>query len=448
MKKSLFAGWHDVFSFTFARQTENKYKKVTTLLAILFFIGAAAISTIMAFVQKKEDEVVEIEKVYLYDESGLDTIYLDGFLENYKTQFPRLEITTSEKGMEEVAKDLAGTDSKDVILHLEKTEDGYKMTVILPDGGAIGKGDAEKLNDALGMMMEQSKLLSSQIPMEKLVYAMSGVDANLHIAGEDDKSVGEQMMQIFVPMLVVVMMFFLCFVYGTSVGNVVSIEKTSKLMEMILTHIRPNALIVGKVLAVTLSGVLQYFIWLASFVGGFFAGHVVAKEVIYPEYNNVIIEVIKILQQTDGSSAFSIGSVLLGIPCMLIGFFFFCMVAALVSCFATKAEELGQVMGFYMIIEMASFYAAYMIPSMLENDTMNLILRCIPFTSAFLTPGDVLVGNIGLLEGALETALLLACTIIVSIIAGKIYKSLVLNKGKNLFKAMFAKKGKKATQEA
>ena len=33
------------------------------------------------------------------------------------------------------------------------------MTIVLPDGGAISKGDAEKLNDALGMMMEQSKLL-------------------------------------------------------------------------------------------------------------------------------------------------------------------------------------------------------------------------------------------------------------------------------------------------
>ena len=118
MKKSLFAGWHDVFSFTFARQTENKYKKVTFLLALLFFIGAAAISTIMAYVQKKEDKVIEIEKVYLYDDSGLDTIYLDGFKESYSTQFPKLSIETSEKSMEEQAKELAGTESKDVLLHL------------------------------------------------------------------------------------------------------------------------------------------------------------------------------------------------------------------------------------------------------------------------------------------------------------------------------------------
>ena len=448
MKKSLFAGWQDVFSFTFARQTENKYKKVTLFLAILFFIGAAAISTIMAFVQKKEDEVIEIEKVYIYDESGLDTIYLDGFLENYKKQFPRLSIETSEKSREELAKELAGTESKDVLLHLEKTEEGYKMTVILPDGGTIKKGDAEKLNDALGMMMEQSKLLSSQIPMEKLVYAMSGVNANLHIAGEDDKSVGEEVMQMMLPMLIIFLMFFFSFVYGTSVGNVVSIEKTSKLMEMILTHIRPNALIAGKVLAITLSAVVQFFIWLASFVVGFIVGHIVAKEVIYPEYNNVVIEVINVLKANDGSSAFSVGSIVLGIACMLIGFFFFCMVAALVSCFATKAEELGQVMGFFMILNMAAFYAAYMIPVMAENDLANRIMRIVPFTSAYLTPGDILVGNIGLLEGALETALLLVFTIIVSIIAGKIYKSLVLNKGKTLLTVLFSKKGKKKEQEA
>ena len=365
---------------------------------------------------------------------------------------PRITVHSSQsfllKSMEEQAKELAGTESKDVLLHLEKTGDGYKMTIVLPDGGAISKGDAEKLNDALGMMMEQSKLLSSQIPMEKLVYAMSGVNATLHIAGEDDKSVGEEIMQKMLPMLIIFLMFFFSFVYGTSVGNVVSIEKTSKLMEMILTHIRPNALIVGKVLAITLAAVVQFFTWLASFVVGFFVGHMVAKEVIYPEYNNVLIEVINVLKANDGSSAFSVGSIILGIACMLIGFFFFCMLAALVSCFATKTEELGQVMGFFMIINMAAFYAAYMIPVMTDSDLAGLILRIIPFTSAYLTPGDVLVGNISLMEGALETALLLVLTVILSIVAGKIYKSLVLNKGKTLLAVMFSKKGKKAKQEA
>lgn len=442
MKKGLFTGWQDVFSFTFARQTENRYRTLTLILAVLFFAGAFAISTIMAAVQKKDNAVVEIEKVYLIDDSGLDVIYLDGFLDGYARQFPHLAFESTEESIERLAASLGQKESKDIILHLEKKDEGYVMTVILPDGGKIGKNDAEKLINGLQLAMEQSKLLSSKIPMEKLVYAMSDINASLHIAGEDDKSVGEMLVQQLLPMLIVFIMFFFCFTYGNSVGNIVSIEKTSKLMEMILTHTRPYPLILGKVMAVTAAALLQLFVWIACFAGGFVAGNMVAKQVIYPEFNNVILEVINMLKSTDGSSAFSAGAVVLGLLCLFIGFLFFCMVAAAVACFASKAEELSQVMAFFMIICMAAFYCAYMLPIFLENDTANMILRLVPFTSAFLTPGDILVGNVGLTEGMLETLLLFAFSLAAALIAGKTYKSMVLNKGKNVFAKFLQKKEK------
>lgn len=442
MKKGLFTGWQDVFSFTFARQTEGKYRTLTMILSVLFFAGAFAISTIMAAVQKKDDAVVEVEKVYLIDDSGLEMIYLDGFLESYAKQFPQLTFESTEESIEELATALSKQETKDVILHLEKKDAGYLMTVVLPEGGRIKKKDAEKLADGLELVMEQSKLLSSQIPMDKLVYAMSGVTASLHIAGEDDKSIGEELMQKMGPMLISFLMFFFCFTYGSSVGNIVSIEKTSKLMEMILTHTRPYPLILGKVMAVTVSAILQICLWVASFLVGFVAGDLVAKEMIYPEYNNVLLEVINLLKTTDGSSAFSAGAIVLGGLCMFIGFLFFCMVAATVASFASKAEELSQVMAVFMLISMAAFYGAYILPIMVENDTVNLILRLIPFTGAFLTPGDIFVGNISLTEGLLETLLLLSFCLAATLIAGKTYKGMVLNNGRNVFAKFFAKKEK------
>ena len=120
MKKGLFTGWQDVFSFTFARQTEGKYRTLTLILALLFFGGAFAISTIMAAVQKKDDAVVEVEKVYLIDDSGLEMIYLDGFLESYAKQFPQLIFESTEDSIEGLAAALSQKESRDVIVHLEK----------------------------------------------------------------------------------------------------------------------------------------------------------------------------------------------------------------------------------------------------------------------------------------------------------------------------------------
>ena len=64
----------------------DKYKKVTILLAILFFIGAAAISTIMAFVQKKEDEVVE--NYLIENDCKLQIYYIDKTIDIDDYKYP------------------------------------------------------------------------------------------------------------------------------------------------------------------------------------------------------------------------------------------------------------------------------------------------------------------------------------------------------------------------
>ncbi len=432
MNKGMFSGWRDVFLFTLRQATGKKFRSVTIGLALVMLAAGVAVSTIMAFVQKKEDgKLSPIGQVYVADNSELDVLYLEGFGERYGETFPDISFVEAQQPVEELAVTLGEQEPESVILEIGRSAEGYLLTVVLPYGSEIDKEDAEELCEAFASVMEQSKLLSSGIPMEKLVLAMSGVQSSQLDAGEEERSIGEQMVAMLAPMLIIFFMYFMTLMYGMSVGNAVSVEKCSKLMEMMLTLTRPYGLIFGKVLAITVTAISQILLWIGCLVGGFFLGHGIAGAVIYPDYHNVLLEIFILLKGQVGSTAFTPGAMTLAVFTLCLAFLFYCMLAGLIASFASKAEELGQVMSFYQLAMIAGFFGSYMLP-LQEKDWINTILRIVPLTSAYMLPGDILVGNVTMPEGLLFVAVLMVFTAALVVLTGRIYRNQLFYRGKSL----------------
>lgn len=432
MNKGMFSGWRDVFSFTFRQATGKKFRRLSIGLAVLMLVIGLAIPTIMAYVQQKEDgKQSPIEQVYVVDESGLEILYLEGFAQQYGADFPNVTFVEAEQPAGQLAVEKGEQEPNAVILEISRTQEGYLLTTILPYGSEITESDAEDLCEAFADTMEQSKLLSSGIPVEKLVLAMSGVATTQLDAGEEERSIGEELVSMLLPMILMFLMYFMTLMYGMSVGNIVSVEKSSKLMEMMLTLTRPYGLIFGKVLAMTVTAIGQILLWILSLTGGFFLGHYLAEELIYADYHNVILEVFVLLQEQGGSTAFTPGAMVLAVFAICLSFLFYCMLAGLVASFADKAEELGQVMAYYQLAMIAGFFGAYLLP-LSEKPWLNTILRIVPITSAYLLPGDILVGNVSVPEGLLYVLILMAFTALLVVCTGKIYRNQLFYRGKSL----------------
>ncbi len=439
MKKGMFSGWKDVFSFTFRQGIRAKnFKAVTVGVALLALIGGMAISVLMAFFQKKDaTEISPIEVVRVMDESGLETFYTEGFLESYKEKYPTVSFQMAEGTLQEVQASVQG--EKDVILKVSQEEDGYLMTLYLPENSVITEDEGQDFLDDVTLVMEQSKLFSSGIPREKLVFAMSGILGTILDAGESQKSMGEEVVAMLFPMFSVLFLYIMTLVYGQSMGNIVSVEKTSKLMEMMLTLTRPYGLIMGKIFATASIAMVQMILWIGSLVIGFFLGHFVAHSMIYADYQNGLLEVFKLLGDREGSTAFSVGAVLLALFTICLSFLFYCVLAGMVASFATKAENLAQVMGYYQMVVIFGFFGAYMVPTM-EKDWLTTLMRIIPITGAYMLPGDLVVGNITILESILYVGILLVSTVVLIIATGKIYKNQLFYKGSGLMNRFKKKK--------
>ncbi len=433
MKKGMFSGWKDVFFFTWKQGIQAKnFKAVTIGVALLVLIGGMALSVLMAYFQKKNaTEVLPIENVYVMDESGLETFYTEGFLETYQEKYPSVSFQKAEGNLQELRASLEG--EKDVILEISQEGEGYLMTLYLPENSSITEDEGKDFLDDVTLAMEQSKLFNSGIPRERLVFAMSGINGTILDAGESQKSMEEEVVAMLFPMFSVLFLYIMTLVYGQSMGNIVSVEKTSKLMEMMLTMTRPYGLIMGKIFATAGIAMMQMLLWIGSLVLGFFLGHYVAHSMIYPDYRNGLLETFLLLGNREGSTAFSMGAILLAIFTICLSFLFYCVLAGMVASFATKAENLSQVMSYYQMVVIFGFLGAYMVPAM-EKDWLTTLMRIIPFTGAYMLPGDLVVGNITVFESVLYVGLLLVITVVLIVATGKIYKNQLFYKGTGLFK--------------
>jgi len=442
MKNLAFKGWKHIFDFSWKQAVAAKgFKFVTVLVAVIMLVVGAAVPVIMAFVQEDSAQKVSpIETVHIVDESGLQVLFTDEFAGMYGERYAGLAFEAMDADWQQTNASLGEENPNDLVLHITaQDEGGYLLTAIIPFGSALTQSDAEDFLDDFLICVEQSKLLSSGVEASKLVYAMSGVSSELVVAGEEEKSVGEELAAMLLPLLIVLVLYMMTLLYGQSITNVVSIEKTSKLMEMILTMARPEALIFGKVLATFLAALMQLGLWIVCLVGGFFGGDFVAKELIYPEFENILLEVFKLMQNQDGSTAFTIGAAILSIAAMAIGFLFYCSIASLVASFASKSEEVATCASYYQLVVIAGFFGSYMLP-LQESDLLNTIIRIVPVTSAFILPGDILVGNVTVWMGALYLLLLFGFTLGFVYFAGRTYKAQVLNRGNSIFDRMKKKK--------
>ncbi len=437
--KLLYEG-RQVFRFTFRQGILTKGFKSGMVIVMVLLAAAGIISNIaMAFSQKNGSGVSPVQRVYIINESGLDAFATDWFLSQFQEKYPKLSFAEASGTEADVAGAMQDG-AKDLIVKVAKEGQGYTVKAVVPYQSSISEGEAEEFCQDFSILVEQGKLLSTDISAEDLAMAMGEVSVNQIQAGEEDETIGEIIAKMAIPLLTVMVIYFMILVYGQSMGSVVSIEKSSKLVEYLLTLANPFSIIFGKITAMASIAVLQVFIWLGTLAGSFFLGDYIAREWVYSGYHNIVLQTLDLLRSEEAGAAFQTGAVILALFTLCLSFLFYCMLAGMVASFISKAEELAQVMGSYQVVVILAFFGAYMIP-MQGKEWMITAVRIIPFTSAYVLPGDILVGNVPLGQGMLYVGILLLSIVVLVYLTGKVYKNQLFHSGQgNLLQRMLKKK--------
>lgn len=417
-KRSMFSGCLDVFKFTFYQISKGKGFKIATYgITILFFIICFGINVGLALFENEDNqEISNIEKLMVINETDIVQLDFSQTLFLQETKFENLLIEESDRLLSDLGENEAS-------LKLSNTTQGYVMEISISGSGAVTEDEANELLDLLEVSLEQYKYINSGIPMEKLTLILSPVNEVVSEVGEADISIGEMVIRMVIPMLLSFLLYFMLLYYGQSIGKILIAERSSKLMELLLVSVKPYAIVAGKILATAIIAIIQILLWITGAVSGFVFGDKVATA-ISSEYNNMIVDIIELIKNNTDSNAFSISIIIIAVIALCLGFMFYSVLAGLVYSNVKRPEELSNGTSIFVIFIIVGFFSSYLLTAIHTDITQIIlsVLRYVPIVSPFILPADLIVGNIGLLEGLISMLIMIVCTFILILMTGRQYK--------------------------
>jgi ABC-type Na+ efflux pump permease subunit len=438
MNRSKFTGWKDVFFFTLRQTTKGKAFKITTICFALLLFLIVCLVNILTAASGTKNKVSPITTVYVLDESGFRPTDFNQLKQTGGKIFSGVSFVFVQDNQteEEIMKEIDTRSTTEAVLSITKENDDYVMRLAIPSNSNISKSDGDALLTQVVPIFENSKLSQIGLSEEQLMSINMPVSTSFSVAGGEEESIGVTFVKLFTPMLFSLILYIMVLLYGQSICKSLIAEKSSKLMETLLTSVAPHALIIGKILAMTFLAITQFVLWISSAVAGFVMGDALAKS-MYPEHRNIIMSILGLIKDNTDASAFSIPAILLALLAICLGFLFYSVLAGVVGAILNKAEDLSNGMAIYQIPVIISFLLAYYVP-LQEDKRMSALIRLIPFTSPFTVPADLVIGNVGIAAACSSMIILLVTTIIFIILTGKLYKGMVLYNGNKLnLKTMF-----------
>ncbi len=440
-KKGLFTGWRDVFSFTAVQNVKGTgYKASTLLLGIVIAVAFSLISILMAVFQDGDDSSdnpedigmeagfgTEISEIYLVD----NDILSDGNIKNLVLVSMSLEgmsdKTFDVSLIDESKKDECIRENDDAItVELSKTDDkNLVFNTYLSDNTKLRDVAEEYINYVISYI-DVCGYGMAGVSAENMIYFTAPHYAQASSVNDSVENMGVMMTEMLVPMIFSLLMYSMILMHGQSITKSVVAEKSSKLMEMILTSVKPYALISGKILAVALMAIGQILFWIVCGYAGYQIGGIIAEN-INPDYINYADLIIDMMSIENGSGAFTIGAAVIAVAVLMIGFIMYCVLAGLVSASVSKMEDISTAMSVFQIPVIVGWLVAYF-SSFANNEALLTAIHLIPVTSPFILPADIILGKCGIIEGIGSLALLVVSTVVLILITGKVYKGKIFNR--------------------
>lgn len=126
-------------------------------------------------------------------------------------------------------------------------------------------GELSRLvNQVLTQQMEREKLASFQIPNLQEIIRQSRVDFNIQTIkwGEDgSENTSSAAVASMIGVIFTMLIYMFILFYGAMVMQGVMEEKTNRIVEVMISSVRPFDLMMGKILGIGLVGLTQMFMW-------------------------------------------------------------------------------------------------------------------------------------------------------------------------------------------
>ena len=414
----------------FIAKVRNKSFIVMTFLSPLLMIGMGAL---VFFLMKKNDE--KVKKIVYVDESGKFSkdVFVDSKTVKYQ-DFTALGIEDSKKKVEEGdyygALYIPKQDSLEVLAKSIEffSKDSPSMSIM------------ESLEDKIDKVLRHEKLTSFGIDLAHIEESKIASEIKmLNFSGEKSSKLINGL-KIGVGAIAGYLLMMFVMIYGTSVMRSVIEEKTSRIIEVIVSSVKPFQLMLGKIIGNASAGLLQFFIWGILFlIFSFIASSFFGVDMMDVQSAKVSPEQMEAIKQTATDKGEMIVQEIFRLPLVKMFFLFifyflggYMLYSSLFAAVGAAVDNETDTQQFMMPIMLPLILAVYVGFATVINDPhgpVSVVFSYIPFTSPIVMLMRIPFG-VAWWEIAISMLLLILTFIVIVWVAAKIYRVGILMYGK------------------
>ena len=216
---------------------------------------------------------------------------------------------------------------------------------------------------------------------------------------------------IFAMMLLSIVLFYAIYFCAYQVSSSITTEKTSKIMETLVTSTSPKTIVLGKTLGIGIVGLLQLVVLVGTSL-------ISAKAFLEPGMLEQILDVSAITPYLG----------VVTIIYFILGYATYALLYALTGSTVSKPEDIQSANGPVAIFAVIGFYLSYF-TMMNPTSKMNVFASLFPISSPFCMPFRIMMGIAKPIDVLISIAILIITILIIAKIAIKIYSNAILNYG-------------------
>ena len=391
-----------VIAFTIKDMAKRKSFIISTLIILVLIVIGFNIPNIMEAITGDNENAGETN-LLIVDSTNL----FEGTLQsiNQMELGYNVQVANNEVSFDDIKGRIENKDIDQAMI-IEQKEDGtYKLRYIVENMTQVAMVPEDLMNtiNTLYTNLQISKL---GLTPEQIASLSPNFEFTIEQTEEQEVSGN-----LVVIMLLSIVLFYAIYFCAYQVSSSITTEKTSKIMETLVTSTSPRTIVLGKTIGIGIVGLIQ----ICLIVG---VALISAKICLEPELLNSVLDM----------STMTPYLAIMTIVYFILGYLAYALLYALTGSTVSKPEDIQSANTPVAILAVVGFYLSYF-TMMNPTSELNQFAAIFPISSPFCMPFRIMMGIASTSEIILSIVVLVITILIIAQVAIKIYSNAILNYG-------------------
>ena len=385
-----------VAKFTMKDMLKRKSFLISTLIILIIIVIGFNVPNIIKSFNGEDTQ----SKLLIVDNDNI----FEGNLEMLKNANLGYDIEVGEATFDEIKSKINNDEIAEAIV-IERKDNNVNIRYIVKNM-AMMEAVPENIVNAINSLYTNMQIGKLGLTDKQIQSITPNFEFNIEQT-EEEKVNGN----IFAMMMMSLVLFYAIYFCAYQVSSSITTEKTSKIMETLVTSTSPRTIVLGKTIGIGLVGLLQMILIVGTAL-------ISAKMFLNPELLNSLLDM----------SSFTPYLAIITIIYFILGYFAYALMYALTGSTVSKPEDIQSANGPVAIVAVIGFYLSYF-TMMNPTSELNTFASLFPISSPFCMPFRIMMGLASNVDVAISIAILVITILVIAKVAIRIYSNAILNYG-------------------